>query len=95
MKSMLMLLTILNQMVLLSYIKYDEEEQKIHFAICDLGLGIPTTLRGAIPDIGDDANALRKSLDIGVSAKSNKHNMGFGLDNVLSNLKRRNDKNCE
>ncbi|MBP8893541.1 MAG: hypothetical protein KBH09_14410 [Saprospiraceae bacterium] len=70
-----------------SYIKYDEEEQKIHFAICDLGLGIPTTLRGAIPDIGDDANALRKSLDIGVSAKSNKHNMGFGLDNVLSNLK--------
>jgi len=70
-----------------SYINYDEEEGKIHFAACDLGLGIPTTLRAAIPEIESDELALRKSLDVGVSAKTNKHNMGFGLDNVLSNLK--------
>ncbi len=70
-----------------SYINYDEEEGKIHFAACDLGLGIPTTLRAAIPEIESDELALRRSLDVGVSAKTNKHNMGFGLDNVLSNLK--------
>lgn len=70
-----------------SYINYDEKEGKVHFAACDLGLGIPTTLRNAIPEIGSDELALRKSLDVGVSAKTNKHNMGFGLDNVLSNLK--------
>lgn len=70
-----------------SYINYDEEEGKIHFAACDMGLGIPTTLRAAIPEIESDELALRKSLDVGVSAKTNKHNMGFGLDNVLSNLK--------
>lgn len=70
-----------------SYINYDEGEGKIHFAACDLGLGIPTTLRAAIPEIESDELALRKSLDVGVSAKTNRHNMGFGLDNVLSNLK--------
>lgn len=70
-----------------SYINYDEGEEKIHFAACDLGLGIPTTLRAAIPEIESDELALRRSLDVGVSAKTNKHNMGFGLDNVLSNLK--------
>ncbi|WP_291528949.1 hypothetical protein [Bacteroides sp. UBA939] len=70
-----------------SYINYDEEEGKIHFAACDLGLGIPTTLRAAMPEIKSDELALKSSLDIGVSAKTNKHNRGFGLDNVLSNLK--------
>lgn len=70
-----------------SYIKYDQSEEKIHFAVCDLGLGIPTTLRAAIPEIESDGMALRRALDVGVSARTNKHNMGFGLDNVLSNLK--------
>lgn len=73
--------------VAFSYINYEEKEGKIHFAVCDLGLGIPTTLRAAIPAIRSDELALRRSLDVGVSAKTNKHNMGFGLDNVLSNLR--------
>ena len=72
--------------VAFSYIKYDEAEEKIHFAVCDLGLGIPTTLRAAIPEFESDGVALRKAIDLGISARTNEHNRGFGLDNVLSNL---------
>lgn len=69
-----------------SYISYDAEKQKIHIAICDFGLGIPNTLRNANSIYNSDSEALRDSLNIGVSARTNVRNRGFGLDNILATL---------
>ncbi|KAA6303552.1 MAG: hypothetical protein EZS26_000103 [Candidatus Ordinivivax streblomastigis] len=70
-----------------SYIDYNEEDGVIHIAVCDFGLGIPTTLRKYYSNkYTNDTDALKDSLKIGVSARTNTHNRGFGLDNVVSNL---------
>lgn len=69
-----------------SYIYFDQQNRQICVAACDLGLGIPYTLRRSGLEYKSDGEALRQSLEIGVSAKTNKHNKGFGLDNVVSNL---------
>lgn len=70
--------------VAFSYIHYDEQDDIIHIAICDFGEGIASTLRKAYPKIADDMEALQMSIKKGVTAKSNAHNAGFGLDNILS-----------
>ena len=67
-----------------SYIHYDEQKGIIHVAICDFGEGIASTLRKAYPEIEKDEEALKMSLKRGVTARSHKHNAGFGLDNILS-----------
>ena len=68
-----------------SYIHCDDDDI-IHIAICDFGKGIANTMRQAFPDLKDDAAALAKALEKGVSAKTKGHNAGFGLDNVISCL---------
>lgn len=68
-----------------SYIHCDDEEI-IHIAICDFGKGIADTMKKAFPEIKDDQAALVKALEKGVSAKTQAHNAGFGLDNVISCL---------
>lgn len=72
--------------VAFSYIHYDDEEEVIHIAICDFGKGIARTIKDAYSDIRDDKEALIKSLERGVTSKSNTHNAGFGLDNIISAL---------
>lgn len=62
-------------------IKYIEQSEMIDIAICDFGLGIPKTLSGLY---SSEEDAIVHCLDRGVTAKSNKHNFGYGLDNVLS-----------
>jgi len=69
-----------------SYISYDHIREKIYIAACDFGLGIPFTLRRIHKKYKSDSEALRDSLEIGVSARTNKRNRGFGLDNVISTL---------
>ena len=69
-----------------SYIHYDDNQKIIHIAICDFGKGIARTIRDAYSDVKDDKSALEKSLEKGVSSRSNEHNAGFGLDNVASAL---------
>jgi hypothetical protein len=69
-----------------SYIHYDDEEEVIHIAICDFGKGIAKTIKDAYRNISDDKEALIKSLERGVTSKSNTHNAGFGLDNIISAL---------
>lgn len=69
-----------------SYISYEEEKHMIHVAACDFGVGIPFTLKRAGYNYENGAEAIRQSLEVGVSAKSQTHNKGFGLDNVTSNL---------
>ena len=62
-------------------IYYHEEKKEIEIAICDFGVGIPYTLRDQYPD---SLNALQRSLLPGVSARTHKHNRGYGLDNIVS-----------
>lgn len=69
-----------------SYIYYDEDDEIIHIAICDFGRGISKTMREAFPEILSDEEALLQAIKRGVTARSNEHNAGFGLDNVISTL---------
>lgn len=69
-----------------SYIYYDEIYEVIHIAICDFGKGISKTMREAFPDIVNDEKALLQAIKRGITARSNEHNAGFGLDNVISTL---------
>lgn len=71
-----------------SFIKYDKSDRKINVAICDFGDGIAKTLRDKYKDFKNDCEALEKSIKIGISAQSQKHNRGFGLDNVASSLQK-------
>lgn len=65
-----------------SFIRYNVEKKKIHVAICDFGVGIARTLNG----YKDDKEALSYSIQTGISAKTQMHNKGFGLNNVISTL---------
>ena len=71
-----------------SFIRYDKEEGKIQVAICDFGKGIGRTLREKYPNFENDCVALENSIKIGITAKTQKYNKGFGLDNVASSLKK-------
>ena len=71
-----------------SFIRYDKEEGKIQVAICDFGKGIGRTLREKYPNFENDCVALVNSIKIGITAKTQKYNKGFGLDNVASSLKK-------
>ncbi len=69
-----------------SYISYNPSKEKIYIAACDFGLGIPTTLKNANRKYKSDSDALRDSIEIGVTARSTKGNKGMGLDNILSTI---------
>lgn len=70
-----------------SYIHYDAMRRKICVAVCDFGLGIARTLRNAYPTkYTSDSQALRDSINYGISAKTNVRNRGFGLDSIVSSL---------
>lgn len=72
-----------------SYIYYDENEKKIYIAICDYGKGIAKTIK-PVYQLSKDSEALKKSLESGVSSNSKPHNKGFGLDVVISSLSENN-----
>lgn len=67
-----------------SYIHYDERNRTINIAFCDFGIGIPRSLQEA--GIESDEGYIMKATGRGISAKSNTHNKGFGLDTVVSNI---------
>jgi len=69
-----------------SYIKYIPEMGKIYVAICDFGLGIARTLRQSYQHFSSDKEALQNSIKIKVSAKTKSHNMGYGLNSLMSTL---------
>ena len=62
---------------------YHEANEEIEMAICDFGVGIPYTLR---EQYADSCRALQRSLLPGVSARTHKHNRGYGLDNIVSTM---------
>lgn len=62
-------------------IDYDEKKGVIDIAVCDFGVGIPHTLRSQYKN---SCEALQKCLIPGVTAGTQKHNRGFGMDNIAS-----------
>lgn len=66
-----------------SYIEYKKEEEIIKIAVCDFGRGIPETLKSQYQD---EKVALKKSLQSGITAGSQKHNKGYGMENILSTM---------
>ena len=65
-----------------SFIKYQEKTGMMTVAVCDFGIGIEKSLKKGANDISE--NYIESATRKGVSAKSNTHNRGFGLDTVTS-----------
>jgi len=66
-------------------------KKKIFISVCDLGIGIPTSLnnyykKNNLPSLLDSI-ALEKSFEFGVSSKSTPQNKGQGLGNILAQVK--------
>lgn len=73
--------------------QYYPKNNTLSFAVCDFGIGIPTSIRNSKIDnteMMEDFQLIRKSLDLGVSAKSTPRNRGFGLNNILTFTDERN-----
>ena len=69
-----------------SFISYKPENKKIYVAVCDFGLGIAATLRSKYEKYKTDVEALRDSIEVGVSAQTNQRNRGYGLNTIVSSL---------
>lgn len=67
-----------------SYIKYDEEKETVNIAFCDFGIGIKASLESNNNLLSE--NVIEYATRKGVSAKSNTHNRGFGLDTVVTSI---------
>ena len=71
--------------------QYYPEINKIKFAISDLGVGIPTTVNEFIKQKGNsplsDFEAMEWAIQKGRSVKSQKYNIGAGLDTIVNILK--------
>ncbi len=64
--------------------------QVIETAICDFGVGIPTTINNYWMRTKGreltERNALAKALERSMTVESKKHNRGFGLDNLINQV---------
>ncbi len=67
-----------------SFIRYDENKHLIRIAFCDFGIGIKSSLLKGGNNIKSEF--IRTATMKGVTAGSNTHNRGFGLDTVVSSL---------
>ncbi|MEF2278858.1 DUF4325 domain-containing protein [Deinococcus sp. YIM 134068] len=58
-----------------------QADGSIKFTVCDNGVGIPATMRAAFPELSDDADAIHRSVEKGVT--SNSEGQGNGLAGTL------------
>ncbi len=65
-------------------VRYDEEKQELHVAVCDFGKGIASTVKAYLGNDLSDGNALIKAMEDRFTIGSSTHNGGFGLGNILS-----------
>ena len=67
---------------------------KVKIAICDFGLGIPTTINTFIKSNEENELpthiALEKSFEIRMSSKKHPHNKGFGLNTIYTIIEEQN-----
>lgn len=75
-----------------SITQYYPRLNQINTAVCDFGVGIPTTIKKLWKSKGKileyDADALRASFVSRVSIQTTPQNRGFGLSNLLGNIQR-------
>lgn len=71
-----------------SMIRYDEVKQRLYMAVSDYGIGIVRSVRVNKPNIGEDIQALEKSVELNFTVGSTPRNRGWGLDNILTNVDR-------
>lgn len=67
-----------------SFVKYDIPGQLIKIAFCDFGIGIKASLLKGGSNIAREY--VKAATMKGITAGSNSHNRGFGLDTVVSSL---------
>lgn len=58
---------------------------RVSVAIADFGRGIPTAVRGVLPNL-DDTDAIIKAVEAGFTTKSTARNQGQGLDYLLQTV---------
>jgi anti-sigma regulatory factor (Ser/Thr protein kinase) len=67
-----------------SFIKYNRDKEKLHVAVCDFGIGIAKSIRNFFPDIDNDGDAIAKAIEDNVTVKSQPHNRGLGMGNIIN-----------
>jgi anti-sigma regulatory factor (Ser/Thr protein kinase) len=67
-----------------SFIKYNREKEKLYVAVCDFGIGIAKSIRNYFPEITNDGDAIAKALEDNITVKSQPHNRGIGLGNIIN-----------
>ncbi|MDR3132881.1 MAG: ATP-binding protein [Prevotellaceae bacterium] len=67
-----------------SFIQYNQEKEKLYVAVCDFGIGIAKSIRNYFPEIDNDGDAIAKAIEDNITVKSQPHNMGMGLGNIIS-----------
>lgn len=67
-----------------SLLKYDTETNKLYASISDFGKGIAKSVRENDPSIQNDILAIEYAIQDNYTIKSQSHNRGFGLGNILS-----------
>ena len=79
-----------------TFTQYNSTTSSIIVSVCDFGVGIPNKVNEYLQSKGekpiDNIEALKKAFQNKFSTQSKPHNRGFGLDNVLSNVKALNSK---
>ena len=76
-----------------SFIRFDENTEKLFVAVCDFGVGIATLVKPFMPKGIDDSAAIIKAMERAFTTKSQAHNRGYGLDNIISTCTE-NDEFC-
>ena len=69
--------------------RYFQNRRDVRVAVLDLGLGIPHTLSRKVPAAEEPEEALRLVIKGGVSSRSKANNMGLGISNLVSQVRRR------
>ncbi len=69
-----------------SLMKYDKDSTRLHVAVCDFGKGIAKSMRDCFVDIDCDQKALQEAVKSMITTRSQSHNMGMGLGNILDHI---------
>lgn len=79
-----------------TFTQYNSTQDSIITCVCDFGVGIPVKVNNYLKTNSrsklSNIDALLKAFEMNFSTKSQPHNKGYGLDNIISNIKLLNSK---
>lgn len=74
-----------------SFTQYNTKNEKIITCVCDLGIGIPNNVNKFLKNKKEptlsNLDALLKAFELSFSTHSKPHNKGYGLDNIICQVK--------